>query len=463
MAQRHVLVDRRTGKRIALSGFRSSTNKPIRFSSYGASSFKSQHLPPKVDLRPYMTTVEDQSAANSCTANAIAGAYEYLAKRALGDAGDISRLFIYYNARKEDGIKGDQGSTIVGSINTLQKYGACTESTWPYELTGINRKPPGEAYEEALWFLVDEARELEVNLEVFKHCLAEGFPFVFGLRLFKSFDQARRSGRVPMPDPNTEAGRTAHGNHAMLCVGYSDHNQCFIVRNSWGEDWGDRGYCYIPYGYLSNPEYCWDCWSIQSVSELDFSAGIADEEDEEEFYDEDEEWDDEDGYDDEDEEYDDEDWEEDDEGESEELEESEDYEESEDEESEEEDGNYEGEESEEDGDYEESEDEESEEEDGNYEGEESEEDGDYEESEDEESEEEEDGDYEESEEEEDYEESEDEESEEEEDYEESEDEESEEEEDYEGEDEESEEEEDYEGEDEDYEESEDEEDYGEEE
>ncbi|MCG9884628.1 MAG: C1 family peptidase [Cyanobacteria bacterium] len=403
MAKRHVLVDRRTGKRIALSGFRTSTQKPIRFSSYGASSFKSQHLPPKVDLRPYLTPVEDQSAANSCTANAIAGAYEYLAKRALGDAGDISRLFIYYNARKEDGIKGDQGSTIVGSINTLQKYGACTEGTWPYELTGINRKPPSTAYEEALWFLVDEARELEVTLETFKHCLAEGFPFVFGLRLFKSFDQARRSGRVPMPDPNTEAGRTSHGNHAMLCVGYSDHNQCFIVRNSWGEDWGDRGYCYIPYGYLSNPEYCWDCWSIQSVSELDFSAEISDEEDEEAFYDEDEEWDEEDGYDDEEEDYEDEDWEDDEEEEvdesegedgdlEEESEEDGDYEESEEDEGAEED-EEESEEEESDEDYEESEEEESDE---DYEEEDS--DEDYEESEDEES----DGDYEETEDEEDY-------------------------------------------------------------
>lgn len=389
MAKRHVLVDRRTGKRIALGGYRPSTDKPLRFSSYGASSFKSQHLPPKVDLRPYMTPVEDQCAANSCTANAIAGAYEYLAKRALGDAGDISRLFIYYNARKEDGIKGDQGSTIVGSINTLQKYGACTETTWPYEITVVNRKPPGQAYNEALWFLVDEAREVEVTLEAFKHCLAEGYPFVFGLRLFKSFDVARRHGRVPTPDPNTEAGRTAHGNHAMLCVGYSDKNQCFIVRNSWGEEWGDRGYCYIPYDYLANPEYCGDCWSIQSVSDLDFSADISDEEDDEEFYDEeDEDWDEEDGYDDEEEDYDDEEeWEEDDDeesedGEEEELGEEESEEEDEGDYEEEEDGEeYESEEDEEE-ELEEDESEEEDEEDYEEEGgDESEDEEDYEEDE----------------------------------------------------------------------------------
>eukprot|EP00961_Rhodomonas_salina_P050026 671939-Rhodomonas_salina.1 len=63
-------------------------------------------LPAFVDLRPYMTEVEDQKKSNSCAANAVAGAYEYLAKRAAmesGDeVGDISRLFIYYVGRKQD-------------------------------------------------------------------------------------------------------------------------------------------------------------------------------------------------------------------------------------------------------------------------------------------------------------------------------------------------------------------------
>ena len=57
-------------------------------------------LPPKVDLRPYMTIVEDQQQIGSCVANAVVGAYEYLAKRYHGDESlDVSRLFVYYNAR----------------------------------------------------------------------------------------------------------------------------------------------------------------------------------------------------------------------------------------------------------------------------------------------------------------------------------------------------------------------------
>ncbi len=75
-------------------------------------------LPEKVDLRPYMTEVEDQSNSNSCCANAVAGAYEYLCKRKAmetGDSvGDISRLFIYYVGRKHDQMKwGEDTSKVI--------------------------------------------------------------------------------------------------------------------------------------------------------------------------------------------------------------------------------------------------------------------------------------------------------------------------------------------------------------
>jgi hypothetical protein len=59
---------------------------------------KLKSIPPKVDLREHLTEVEMQ-VGNSCVANAFAGAYEYLAKRNNGDSADISRLYIYYNAR----------------------------------------------------------------------------------------------------------------------------------------------------------------------------------------------------------------------------------------------------------------------------------------------------------------------------------------------------------------------------
>ncbi|MCP2729149.1 C1 family peptidase, partial [Limnofasciculus baicalensis] len=292
-----VLINQNTGKRIKLGGFHKSDQKPPNSKQYAASRYQKKDLPHKVDLRPYMTKVENQANANSCTANAMVGAYEYLAKRMLGDSGDVSRLFVYYNARALDGKRvKDEGTSLTNCIQVLQDMGACTEDTWPYETSQVNKQPSDEAYEEAEQFLIEDAEEIDIDLFSMKHCLAEGYPFAFGMLLFKSFDKATKKGRVPMPDLSTEEGRETHGAHAMLCVGYSDKNEAFIVRNSWGDDWGDNGYCYIPYDYLTNPDLSWDCWTIRKVTDLDFSRDISSD-DEEYFYAADEEdYDDSDSY-----------------------------------------------------------------------------------------------------------------------------------------------------------------------
>ncbi len=80
-----------------VGGYRPSP-VPLHARRHRIGRFTPQVLPPKVDLREHLTDVEEQ-VGSSCVANAFAGAYEYLAKRSLGEAGDVSRLFIYYNAR----------------------------------------------------------------------------------------------------------------------------------------------------------------------------------------------------------------------------------------------------------------------------------------------------------------------------------------------------------------------------
>ncbi len=89
--------------------------------TYQSNRFSADSLPPKVDLRPYMTTVENQGNSNSCTANAMAGAYEYLANRLRGTSDDVSRLFIYYNARDLDGDPDkDEGTYLRSCIKVLK-------------------------------------------------------------------------------------------------------------------------------------------------------------------------------------------------------------------------------------------------------------------------------------------------------------------------------------------------------
>lgn len=231
-----------------------------------------RNLPTKVDLRPYLTSIEEQ-VGMSCVANTCAGAYEYLAKRHLGQSDDVSRLFIYFNARAESGDEDvDEGTSLQDAIEGLKKYGACHEKLWPNDEDAINEEPSTEAYEHAAHFKIAEAEYIETDLNLWKHTLADGYPIAFCLNTFTSFDNATTNrGRVPMPKAY-EQEREEEGWHAMLCVGYLDKDQLFIVRNSWGMEWGDQGYCYIPYKYVMHPELNGnDSWIVRTVEELDFA------------------------------------------------------------------------------------------------------------------------------------------------------------------------------------------------
>jgi len=245
---------------------------------------KLESLPSKVDLREHLTEVEMQ-VGNSCVANAFAGAYEYLAKRNNGDSADISRLYIYYNARwLGEAADKDCGSVMYNAIEGLKEYGACSEELWPNDDTMILDEPDQTAYDHGSNFKIVDAEYIETDLEIWKHTLAEGYPISFCINTFGSFDSATKNrGRVPMPKASDNV-RETHGWHAMLCVGYSDPDKVFIIRNSWGKDWGDKGYCYIPYDYVINQDFNGhDSWIIKSVENLDFSDGVWDESEESSF------------------------------------------------------------------------------------------------------------------------------------------------------------------------------------
>lgn len=268
------IFKRADGSTRVAKGYRASI--PKAGSKQFASSRSTSNLPPKIDLRKYMTRVEDQGSLGSCTANAVAGAYEYLVKRHKEiDDYDVSRLFIYYNARTIDGNpEEDAGCVIASAIESLKESGACSEETWPYEIEEFAEEPPEEAYTEAAGFIVEDIQVVPATLKAWKEALVEENPIIFGLNLFNSFDSQRKPGLVPKPT-SKEVAREEHSGHAMLCVGYSDRDKVFIVRNSWGEEWGDKGYCYIPYDYLMNPKYNQgDSWIIKQLTnfELDESA-----------------------------------------------------------------------------------------------------------------------------------------------------------------------------------------------
>ncbi|CAF3375737.1 unnamed protein product [Rotaria sp. Silwood1] len=144
-----------------------------------------------------MTSVEDQSKIGSCAANALAGAYEYLTKKHNGRNTDVSRLFIYYNARaknKKFGSVTDSGCSMESAIEALEEFGTCLESIWTYDISKVNTRPNDQAYRDAKNHTISEAFKVDIDLFEMKSCLAQGYPFAFGLRLYSSFDKAAETG-----------------------------------------------------------------------------------------------------------------------------------------------------------------------------------------------------------------------------------------------------------------------------
>lgn len=212
-----------------------------------------------VDLRHKLPPVYDQGTLGSCTANALCAAFEYDAPGYMG-----SRLFLYYNERLLEGdVPDDNGAFLSTGINSMKKYGICPESDHPYVPSKFAVKPLAKCYTNALKHRVITARNILPTLASMKACLSSGFPFVVGISIFDSFesDAVAITGIVPMPLPT----ETKLGGHAVLVCGYNDKQKWFIVRNSWGTQWGDKGYFYLPYAYLINPNWSSDLWNITSV------------------------------------------------------------------------------------------------------------------------------------------------------------------------------------------------------
>jgi len=229
---------------------------------YAAIAKPPRKMPPKVDLSPGCSAVEDQGQLGSCTANALVGNLEFLEKKAGRDVTDLSRLFIYYNERAIEGtITEDAGAVIRDGVKSLVKLGVCTEKLWPYQIAQFAKKPSAACYKQAVSHEVTSYHRI-IGLQQMRQCLAEGYPFVFGFSVYESFESpaVAKTGELNLP----QAGEKQVGGHAVCAVGYDDAAKRVLVRNSWGADWGLNGYFTMPYDYISNSNLADDFWTLRA-------------------------------------------------------------------------------------------------------------------------------------------------------------------------------------------------------
>ncbi len=216
-------------------------------------------LPTSVVLRSKLPPAYNQEQFNSCTANALAGAIQFYHHSYMP-----SRMFIYYNERKaQNCLNQDDGSTLSVGLRTTSQYGAPVEAEWPYDEAHLYADPGPILYTQAVGDLITNYAAVD-SLEDLKSSLAAGWPVVIGMSVYPYMEseEMASSGVLKMPAANEKS----LGGHAVLCVGYNDATQSLLIRNSWGTDWGQQGYFWMPYAYASNRDLSWDWWAVKATS-----------------------------------------------------------------------------------------------------------------------------------------------------------------------------------------------------
>lgn len=234
------------------------------FAMASAPKISAATLPYSCDLRKTKSfpPIYDQSTLGSCTSNAWCACYGEESHDHLGG----SRLFHYYNERKMDkDISEDAGSTLTTGSKVLSKIGLCSEGSWPYNIEKFTESPPLECYQEALKHKIASAQVIPQDLLHLKQAISSGHPFVFGIAVYDSFEseETAKTGIVTLP----LSSEKCVGGHAVCAIGYDDAKKAFIVRNSWGTGWGDKGYFYLPYSYITNHNLAYDFWKIIKTSD----------------------------------------------------------------------------------------------------------------------------------------------------------------------------------------------------
>jgi hypothetical protein len=224
---------------------------------------------------PYPMNILDQGNLGACVVNAFAGITQCLTGKT------PSRLYLYFNARVATGSspKDDSGLDLTQALPIIKSYGLPYETLWNYSnISNFSVFPPLSVYKSSSittkTLIYTAISQTDI---VIMNAIYANTPILFGFNVYQSFmtNAVAQTGVIPTPNPSIEQ---LEGGHCVSIVGWTVYNniQCYIIRNSWGTNWGNTGaiaynpnngsnggFAYIPKSYVLNPSLAYEFYSIK--------------------------------------------------------------------------------------------------------------------------------------------------------------------------------------------------------
>jgi C1A family cysteine protease len=227
--------------------------------------------PVAIDYRSNLPPVFDQEQRGSCVACASVWtikAYEEMKQGDYPKTG-LSAAFLYSMCKQNDGMPSEEGTQPKTAMQVLKKYGVCQEAIMPYSTLTDLAEPQvpevsSQALDAAVAFQIQTYAQLcsaydldrSQTLDAMRQALKREGPFMIAILVCDNFEPDEHNF-LPLPKGMVRGG------HAVGIVGDLPDRGCLILRNSWGAEWGEKGYAYLPYEWISSTSFM--SWSLMEA------------------------------------------------------------------------------------------------------------------------------------------------------------------------------------------------------
>ena len=197
-----------------------------------------EDIPLSLDYRPQLCPIRNQGKVGSCFAMSSCCMKEFQERKDYNFQDYFSPKFFYSQRQniRDDNLHNDEGMFSRDVMKLLKNTGVCYESSCPYTKVEEPFKY-GPLFEEAKKHTIRSYARVKDRSSLCRALVDNGICLI-------TFPVYHKGPEMWNP---LHKGDVKQGGHAMAVVGYDMVKQHFIIRNSWGTSFGDKGYCYFKF------------------------------------------------------------------------------------------------------------------------------------------------------------------------------------------------------------------------